>query len=112
MYKKDRKLDHYEDESKPKPAPTMLEDFVMGSKTAVSNATKYQAPPPGWYIMCDDHGNYAPANSGQVIDRPTDSMIRRSSFEAIVAAWRIKEIWDSPLPEKMRSTNVWHDCDK
>lgn len=96
----------------PKRAPTLYEDFVMGSKTAVSNATKHQSPPPGWYIVCDDHGNYAPASGGHVFDRPSDSMIRKSSFEAIVAAWRVKEIQDSPLPAVMdHRTNVWHDCE-
>lgn len=95
-----------------KRAPTLYEDFVMGSTTAVSNATKHQSPPPGWYIVCDDHGNYAPASGGHVFDRPSDSMIRKSSFEAIVAAWRVKEIQDSPLPAVMdHRTNVWHDCE-
>lgn len=112
-------------ESVPRPASppkqvTIDEDFIMGSTTAVSNAMLHNGPPEGWDIVCDNFGNYSPRNGTSVIGHYDDmklgnhnETIRTSRWEAVVASWRLKEIWDAPKPEfsGFNTTNQWHVCD-
>lgn len=95
--------------------PSIYDDFVMGSVTAVSNATAAATPAPGWSIVCSSDGHYAPMTSdGRIMDR-SPYMIRTNRFHAIVATWRYKEIWDSTTPEyqphKYGAAKDWKPCD-
>lgn len=79
--------------------PHQEEDFVMMSATAKSNAAYFGKPPEGWDVVCDDQGRYAPRHlskwkpgGGYVID--SSIYIRTNLNEGIIAAWRVKEVWD------------------
>lgn len=106
----------------PPPTPfkklTIADDFIMGSETAVSNATFYGAPPKGWSIACDGGKHFAPKSpNGETLDLTDCFTIRTNRFEAIVAAWRVKEIWDEPAPPNSaglptHSSIQWQDCDE
>jgi len=89
-------------------------DFILMSVTAVSNANRFQKPPDGWRVVCDGGGHYAPQAGGRgAVDNityyGTNTVIRATEFEAVVACWRIKEIWNTPMPD--HPTNQWHDCE-
>lgn len=98
--------------------PSLSEDFFMGSWTAVSNATRAMQPPEGWSVVCDDEGHYAARSPyGTVLDLKNDAAnayVRTNYFEAVVVAWRTKEIWDTPTKtyELPRSGFSWKECDK
>lgn len=91
--------------------------FMTGDFYSVSNALRFNAPPKRWKIVCDGHGHYCPAFGSATIDlidllAPDSSTIRSNKFEAIICAWRIQSIWDSPpaLIVPKYSTNQWSDC--
>lgn len=96
----------------------LSEDFIMGSWTAVSNATHFMSPPDGWAVVCDDSGHYAARSpDGYVVDIKSDytKYVRTNYFEATVVAWRTKEIWDTPRPPMgtiEHSGFNWKECDK
>lgn len=96
--------------------PSTADDFYLGSLTAISNATFANQPPQGWSIVCDDSGHYAARSPyGTVLDNnlETNGHIRTNYFEAVVVAWRVKEIWDTPREEpRPRSGYTWKECDK
>lgn len=95
------------------------QDFMMDSPTAVSNAVRFNAPPEGWDIVCNRNQMFAPRSGTftfEIYDLPNwrQTTIRTSRFEAVVAAWRIKEMVDVAVLEattKVESTNVWNQCD-
>ncbi len=90
--------------------PTLSEDFVMGSQTAVSNAVLFGKPPDGFTVVCAPDGTFAPAFEGRVID--TALSIRTSKWEAVVASWRVKEIWESPrTPPQIGAQKAWEKCE-
>lgn len=69
-------------------------DNVMKSLTARSNALHFGNPPDGFQIVCDDSGKYAPKeiwpHGGFVWNM--SHFVRTNRQDAIVAAWRVKEI--------------------
>jgi len=108
----------YKQRERLRPLRALYEDFIMGDPWSVSNAVKFQRPPEGWEIACDNSGHYAPRIGDHVLDVPSVHAVRTSRFEAIVAAWRMKGIWDARveiptnLPPLVHTTNVWGDCEK
>lgn len=89
---------------------TIYDDFVMGSWSAVSNAMLYSNCAPGFTVMCDNKGYYAPAKNGFPIGKYGDITTRTSHWEAIVATWRVKEVWDTPAPPKLADLPSWTEC--
>ncbi len=92
---------------------SIIDDFVMGSATAVSNATLTGKPPEGWRIACDGNGHFAARSPSGVVIDGMDCQIRTNEFEAIVAAWRTKEIWDA-IPSEfptLGNAKPWKDCE-
>lgn len=104
---------------KPSQLPSLSDDFVMGSSTAVSNALYFKQPPMGWSVACDNRGRYAPMHGTFVVENSVDT-VRTNEFEAMVACWRTKEIWDdfdARSDAEMKSLQppnpapvVWQDC--
>lgn len=86
--------------------------FVMGELNAVSNAIYHcKQPPEGWTIVCDGQSHYA-AKNYIVCDETWD--VRTNEYEAVVAAWRIKAIWDAQREtvHKYHANPKWHQCDE
>lgn len=85
-------------------------DFVLSSVTAISNATHFNTPPEGFKILCSPDGKYVPS----YYDRPLDMLdyaVRTSHWHAVIAAWRVKEIRDSPLPVPPPAQHrTWEEC--
>lgn len=95
--------------------PKLIDDFVMGSVTAVSNAVLVGAPPSGWRVACSPDGFYAAITpDGRIMDNDAYK-IRTNRFQAMVVAWRMKEIWESPRPEyrlpEYGVAKKWQPCD-
>jgi hypothetical protein len=94
-------------------------DFVMTSATAVSNANRFGAPPDGFDIACDSKGHFTPRYHG--VASEIDVLIRTSKWEAVVGAWRVKEVVEESqkrAPSRGNHTEVptsarhdWHDCE-
>jgi hypothetical protein len=91
-------------------------DFYLSSAHAISNALFFQAPPEGWDLVCDRNGHWCPRKGDHVWDIQDgySTTSRTNEFEAIITAWRSKEIIDTPFqfhtPEVPHSTNVWQEC--
>jgi hypothetical protein len=94
---------------KPKPF-----DFITMSPTATSNAALVGKPPAGFIIVCDHEGHYSVAKDGFVFTG-SDEFVRTNEYEAIVAAWIIKEVQDEKSktlkPTKGQLIH-WEACDK
>lgn len=118
-------VSHLKKESERKAAATAVEpydpyDYVMKSLTARSNAMYFGKPPDGIQIVCDDSGLYAPREIWSEINPNAgfvwgwNDFVRTNRQDAIVAAWRVKEILDnrntnSPTPPP--PPVVWKPCD-
>lgn len=92
---------------------SLVKDFVMGEPNAVSNAIYHcKQPPEGWSIVCDGKGHYAPKHAIAL-----ECDVRTNEYEAVVAAWRDKAIWDAPhepvTPAVLGEPKYqWHQCDE
>lgn len=100
------------------PAVRIERDFLVNDPWSVSNAVKFQAPPEGWEIVCDDHGNYAVRHGGIVrgwnISSSALKYVRTSRFDAITVTWRINGIIQETSPTSVIDdffTNVWRECE-
>lgn len=103
----------------PVESPSDPYDYVMKSLTARSNAMYFGKPPDGIQIVCDDSGRYAPREIWSEINPNAgfvwgwNGFVRTNRQDAIVSAWRVKEILDN------RNTNsptppppiVWKPCE-
>lgn len=67
------------------PAPKPEPDW-MHTPTAMSNAMRFVAPPPGYTIVCDADGFYAPKERDRIIY--WGGYVRTSKWEAVIGAWR------------------------
>lgn len=96
-------------------ASNLDDDFIMKSKTAVSNANLWGAPPPGYGVACDGNGHYAACDTETGgIYASFDEMVRTNYFEATVAAWRVKEIKDAAGNQELNHPSPvvhWKICE-
>jgi hypothetical protein len=85
------------------PTTTYTEDdWVMNSRSAVSNANYFGDVPPGLSIATDDHGRFVPMRYG-AFRTELPCLIRTNLYEAKVACWRIYEVCPDPAPAP-----AWH----
>lgn len=99
----------------------LAKHFITGDFASVSNAFVHDAPPEEWQIFCDGRGHYVPAHHGYVVETHdmfgNDNItVRTNRFEAIVAAWRLKGIWDendreeAAHPKPVVPAIQWSEC--
>lgn len=83
----------------PKPkVMTIRDDWVMGSWSAVSNATAFGVPAPGYRVGWSTNGTFCPMKGDTALTY--NSMIRASYWQALVGTWRDYEVVQGSAPKQ------------
>jgi hypothetical protein len=92
-------------------------DFFLGDPMTVSNYNLAKGElPEGWSMVCDKQGHYAAKSpEGTICDWEIEcgSCVRTSRWESVMVAWRIKGVWDAPLPPlklPVSKYSNWDNC--